>query len=482
ASWVQVNLTLATAQVGGGADNEALGDILANIENLTGTNDVTHGDVLIGNDKVDNLLIGLDGDDTLSGGTGKDTLVGGAGADSLDGGFIFIYSNMVLGPDMVDYSDSSTWVNVDLSLTTAQTGGGDGNHALGDTLVSIESVIGTNDTTHGDVLIGNGADNLMYGGAGNDTIYGGDGIDTLHGGEGDDYLHGGSSHVDFLSGGAGNDTLDGGSATNWNTLIGGMGADRIIGNGVNSSASYALTGHGDSDFSDQGVYVDLRLQGPDEDGNLMVQTGKPGGDDATGDILTGIVNLAGTNGADTLIGNDQNNEIFGGDGHDFLVGGAGNDALWGSNGDDTLEGGEGADFLWGNTGYDTASYRNAAAGVNVNLEIQGGGLQVGTGEENGDELWYIDGLWGSEHDDTLTGSDTDNPGYASVHNVLNGYGGDDLISGRAGNDTLDGGAGNDTLVGGLGNDLLLGGAGDDLIHAGAGDTVDGGAGFYGVRS
>ncbi|MBU4593999.1 MAG: hypothetical protein KKD96_05810, partial [Proteobacteria bacterium] len=66
--------------------------------------------------------------------------------------------------------------------------------------------------------------------------------------------------------------------------------------------------------------------------------------------------------------------------------------------------------------------------------------------------------------------------YASVHNVLNGYGGDDLLSGLAGNDTLDGGADNDTLIGGAGNDLLLGGAGDDLIHAGAGDTVDGGEG------
>ncbi|MBV1719595.1 MAG: hypothetical protein KMY51_06265, partial [Desulfomicrobium sp.] len=456
ASWVQVNLALATAQVGGGADNEALGDTLAGIENLIGTNDTTHGDVLTGNNLA-NLLIGLDGDDTL---------IGGVSADYLDGG---------LHSDLADYSASTTWVNVDLTLTTAQTGGGDGNHALGDTLVSIERLIGTNDTTHGDVLIGNGVDNWIsgldgddtiyggglydtiyggagndsidggthedsiFGGAGNDTLHGGDGIDTIWGGDGDDYLYGGSSNdQDALIGGAGNDTLEGGSATLWDTLIGGMGADRIIGNGVRSSASYELTGHGDFEVSDQGVYVDLRLQGPDADGNLMVQTGKPGGDDATGDILTGIVNLVGTNGADTLIGNDQNNEIFGVDGDDFLVGGLGNDELWGVNDDDTLEGGEGADFLWGGPGYDIASYANAASGVNVSLEIQGGGLQVGTSEESGDRLWYMDGLWGSEHDDTLTGSDTDNPGYASVHNVLNGYGGDDLLSGLAGNDTLDG--------------------------------------------
>ncbi|MBU4524343.1 MAG: cadherin-like domain-containing protein, partial [Desulfomicrobium sp.] len=124
ASWVQVNLALATAQVGGGADNEALGDTLAGIENLTGTNDTTHGDVLTGNNQA-NLLIGLDGDDTLIGGSGNDTLIGGVGADYLDGG---------LHSDLADYSASTTWVNVDLTLTTAQTGGGDGNHALGDTL------------------------------------------------------------------------------------------------------------------------------------------------------------------------------------------------------------------------------------------------------------------------------------------------------------------------------------------------------------
>ncbi|UTF48808.1 cadherin-like domain-containing protein [Desulfomicrobium sp. ZS1] len=511
ASWVQVDLNLVTAQVGGGDGNDAQGDILAGIENLTGTNDAGHGDVLTG-DFWHNLLIGLDGDDTLIGGSGSDTLIGGVGADSLDGG---------LSADMVDYSASVTWVNVDLSLATAQTGGGDGNHALGDTLVSIERVIGTNDTTHGDVLTGSVMSNLLYGldgddtisgggfydtirggdgddwidggthedsifgDAGNDTIYGGNGIDTIFGGDGDDYLVGFNSDgtsdgvQDFLIGGWGNDTLDGshGVGDSYTTLVGGSGADRIIGNGVNTSASYELTGPGDYNVSDLGVYVDLGLQGPDADGNLLVQTGKPGGDDATGDILTGIVNLVGSNGADTLIGNHQNNYMAGVEGDDLLIGGDGNDSLEGLHGNDTLDGGLGADFIWGGMEYDIASYANAATGVNVSLDIQYGGLQSGAGEENGDALWYMDGLYGSEHNDTLTGSSHEVPELTSIHNLIEGRGGDDILSGLAGNDTLDGGAGNDTLIGGAGDDLLIGGEGDDLLVGGITDVVDGGDGF-----
>jgi Ca2+-binding RTX toxin-like protein len=508
ASWVNVDLNIQdglTAQSGGGADNDALGDTLIGIEHLIGSNDASHGDVLTGN-AASNHLIGLDGDDTLIGGAGNDTLVSGAGADRVDGG--------TGTRDLADYSASTAWVNVNLNLqdgTTAQSGGGAGNHAEGDILTGIEDVNGSQhddsltgnagsnriwayggndtvfagdgtDTVHGgdgdDSIDGGGHWDELYGGAGNDTINGGTGIDSIWGGAGDDSLYGGTGDTqDLLIGGTGNDTLDGGSATRWDTLIGGMGADRIIGNGVNSSASYELTGYGDFDVSWQGVYVDLSLQGLDADGNLMVQPGKPGGDDATGDILTGIVNAVGSNGSDTLIGNDQNNEMYGVDGNDFLIGGAGNDSLWGVNDNDTLEGGLGADFIWGGLDYDIASYRNAAEGVNVDLRLHSGVQQVGAGEENGDQLWYMDGLWGSEHNDTLTGHDSDYPEYMSVHNVLNGYGGDDILAGLSGNDTLDGGTGNDTLIGGLGDDLLLGGEGDDLLIGGMRDTIDGGTGF-----
>jgi Ca2+-binding RTX toxin-like protein len=475
---------------------------------------VTHSPVQVwGTNNADDLTAVADFDQEgatfhVYGLGGDDTLRGGSGDDALDGG---------TGCDMIDYSASATWVSVDLNQVTAQIGGGDGNHALGDTLGSIERVIGTSDATHGDVLTGDGASNVLsgldgddtlygggfydtiyggdghdwidggadedviYGGAGNDTLIGGADYDTLYGGAGDDSLYGGSDdNDDMLVGGAGNDTLEGGSGAD--ILVGGMGADRIIGNGVSSLASYELSGYADYELNYQGVHVDLRLQGPDEDGNLLVQPGKPGGDDATGDILTGIVHVVGSNGADTLIGNHQANVMHGVGGNDFMIGGEGNDTLSGGDGDNTMEGGLGADVMQGDMGYDIASYANAASGVNVSLDIQDGGLQSGTGEENGDQLKYMDGLFGSGFNDTLTGCGSlEMPGFMSLDNRIEGRGGDDVISGLAGNDTLDGGTGNDTLMGGTGNDLLLGGDGDDLIYAGAGDTVDGGAGFDAFR-
>ncbi|ACU89968.1 cadherin-like domain-containing protein [Desulfomicrobium baculatum] len=480
ATWVNVDLNLATAQVGGGDGNHALGDVLTGIENLTGTNDTLHGDVLTGN-TGNNLLSGLDGNDTINAGLGNDTLVGGAGADLLDGG---------AGTDMADYHDSTTWVNVDLSLATAQTGGGDGNHAQDDVLTGIENLIGTNDLAHGDVLTGNGVSNFMNGGAGNDTIYGGNARDTIYGGDGDDWIDGGVHDDsiyddDSIYGGAGNDTIYGGSAQDtiyggdgddslvgynpdgtsdrrqdtliggWGNdtldgsheldiifehtvLVGGSGADRIIGNGTNTFANYQLTGHGDFDVSYQGVYLDLNIQ----DG-VTAQTGKSGGDDATGDILTGIVHAAGSNGSDTLIGNHQANAMAGNDGNDLMIGGDGDDILYGHGGNNTLEGGLAADALLGDLGEDIASYEHAASGVNVSLEIQGR-RQVGTGEENGDELYHMDGLYGSNHNDTLTGCNTQYSDSGSVHNRIQGRGGDDILAGLAGADTLDGGDGNDT--------------------------------------
>ena len=81
-------------------DNGAKGDVLSNIENLTGS---AQGDFLTGDgnantlkggdggdtlmgDADDDMLMGDAGDDTLDGGTGNDTLNGGAGNDTLNGG------------------------------------------------------------------------------------------------------------------------------------------------------------------------------------------------------------------------------------------------------------------------------------------------------------------------------------------------------------------------------------------------------------
>ncbi len=217
ASWVNVDLNIQdglTAQSGGGADNDALGDTLVGIEHLIGSNDASHGDVLTGN-ALSNHLIGLEGDDTLIGNAGNDTFVGGAGADRQDGGTGY--------RDLADYSARTEWVNVDLTKqdgTTAQSGGGAGNHAEGDILTGIECV---NGSAHDDSILGNTVDNVIFSYGGNDTVFAGNGYDTVNGGVGEDFIDGGGHPRGFLFGGAGNDTING--STGIDSVWGGSGDD-----------------------------------------------------------------------------------------------------------------------------------------------------------------------------------------------------------------------------------------------------------------
>ena len=82
---------------------------------------------------------------------------------------------------------------------------------------------------------------------------------------------------------------------------------------------------------------------------------------------------------------------------------------------------------------------------------------------------YDDVLNGFGGDDILKAGQGEDQLYGGVgRNVLHGHGGDDLLVG--GNDTerLLGGSGDDTLYGHGGNDILRGGAGNDWIEGGDG--------------
>jgi Ca2+-binding RTX toxin-like protein len=112
-SAVTVNLTTGT-----GSGGDAQGDVLRNIENLTGSN---YNDSLTG-DAGANLLVGNAGNDTLRGGAGNDMLIGGAGGDLLDGG---------TGIDTADYSTSGSAVTVNLTTGTGTGGRRAGRYAYG---------------------------------------------------------------------------------------------------------------------------------------------------------------------------------------------------------------------------------------------------------------------------------------------------------------------------------------------------------------
>lgn len=128
----------------------------------TGGNDVFYG----GYDN--DVLSGGAGNDTLRGMVGDDILSGGSGNDILDGG---------AGIDTVDYSDHSTGITVNLSVTAAQTiVAGES-----DTITAVENVIGG---SANDTITGNSSANVLQGGAGDDRLTGGAGNDTLIGGSG----------------------------------------------------------------------------------------------------------------------------------------------------------------------------------------------------------------------------------------------------------------------------------------------------------
>jgi hypothetical protein len=76
-----------------------------------------------------------------------------------------------------------------------------------------------------------------------------------------------------------------------------------------------------------------------------------------------LVNVVGTNGADTLDGTPAADGILGLGGNDALSGGSGNDGLCGGAGNDTLNGGPGTDACDGGPGADTATACETTRGV-----------------------------------------------------------------------------------------------------------------------
>ena len=462
-SQAAVQVSLATGLGHGG---RAEGDTLSEIENLIGS---ALGDTLTGNG----------GNNRLDGAGGADLLIGGAGADTLIGG---------AGLDTASYAGSGGAVTVNLA-----TGKGSGGEATGDTLSGIEIVIGSAFT---DTLIGDAANNRLDGGAGDDTLIGGGGADTLIGGTGIDtasyagsaaavtvnLLTGkglggdaegdtfsgvdriiGSDLGDVLIGNDGNNTLEGGKGAD--TLTGGKGIDVIIGGEGSDTADYST--------SAKGVTIDL---------NVQTATGG----DATGDTISGIENVIGSQAGDLIVASAAANRIDGG-GVPYGLGA-------------------------------TVSY--AASNEAVTIDLQAG--TASGGYAAGDVLLRIGGIIGSDFDDTVTtlsgysgidlgkGNDTVVVAFAPIgfygsgsydgggdvdtvdfsrtiralrvdlqagtmemagghfysaknfENVI-GSSADDIIRGTTGSNRLDGSAGNDVIYGDDGADALIGGAGVDTV-------------------
>ncbi len=171
-------------------------DVFSGIEGVIGS---SYSDIIYG-DYADNVIKAGAGDDFINGRGGNDVIYDGSGADQIDGGS----GNDTIvaaadgdsdkfsggtGFDVVDYSDSSSGLSV--NLTNGQVSGDVGR----DKLNSIEGVIGGSGD---DQLTGSHGDDHLNGGAGNDVIQGGRGYDVLTGGQGNDTFV--FSQGDVLSG------------------------------------------------------------------------------------------------------------------------------------------------------------------------------------------------------------------------------------------------------------------------------------------
>lgn len=353
---------------------------------------------------------------------------GGLGDDIIDGG--------AGGDDGALYLDAPAGVTVNLSTGTASGGGGN------DVLTNIEAVLGSD---FDDTLIGSNGFNSLDGGLGNDIIDGRAGDDILEGDSvfsdfskaGDDIINGGAGD-DIINGGGGNNTLDGGAGDD---TLGGEGNDTLRGGTGNDS----IIGGAGNDIIDGGAGIDIALYefaAIATGVTVNLATGTASGDASGNDVLVAIEDVIGSTLGDTLIGDAGNNTFFGQIGNDILRGGAG---------DDRLDGGTGF-------GDDHADYSTATAGVTVNLANG-----TASGGDGNDVLVNIEGVSGSDFNDTLIGDGS--------QNTLNGGIGNDRLLGGDGNDILAGGAGNDILIDGGGRDQFLYNTGRAFTRADVGIDV-----------
>ncbi len=428
-----VNVDLQNNTARGG---HAEGDTLNNIENIIGSDNSSARDFIWG-DANDNVIEGMAGADILEGGVGADTIDGGAGWD---------YAR---------YTRSTSGVNINLDTET-HTGG----HAAGDTLISIEAIVGS---VHNDVIIGDSGNNYFRAENGNDTMNGGLGNDQLIGGNGNDsYIYVGGRDR-FTETGSGNDsvTIDNTSFNLSNLVISGnvfqfSAQDTITFNDLSLFETFIIFDPSSSGFlslSLSGLQDALDGAGNDDVGTSGNDTFIGNSDAVSYDGLGGRDTVDYSNSADAVMVDLLNNVANGGlsqgdqftsienihgsdsaSARDFIYGDDAANVIRGLNGNDILEGGKGADVIDGGAGWDYARYTRAESGVRVNL----GNSSENTGDAAGDTFISIEAVVGSNFNDILLGG--------SSNDFLRGGNGDDMLYAGAGRDQLYGDDGADVFI------------------------------------
>jgi Ca2+-binding RTX toxin-like protein len=364
--------------------------------NVTGT---SGNDTLVqAGDPGPGVIVGLAGNDLIVTGGGSVVALGNTGSDTIDlqaGNFGSVWggfeNDSIIGPPGT------------LSVTSFGNAGADTIDMVGSE--APQTVIGGDDSSDGNdtILTGTAAD-LVYGNGGNDTIQTLDGRDTMIGGFGNDsFFVTLKTTAQIAFGNEGNDTFNiyGGEETIW-------------------------AGQGNDCIFDAGAF-------------RSVYFGNEGGDtiDASGNTGEGL----------TVVGANQGSTT--GDGADSILTGSGIDQILGNIGNDTIDTGDGADTAYGGAGHDSIVGRTV-------------GQFLGGNEGN-------DTISGGDGADSLDGD-------IGNDSLVGGDGADTLQAGGQAQDTLRGGAGNDSIEAFRFNLIVYGNAsedGDNAIGGGPVETIDG---------
>jgi len=414
-------------------------------------------------DAGDDKLYGESDNDTIYGGNGTDTIYGGAGADKLYGkstaGDANTDKDILLGGSGVDivYANEGDVANI----YDGGTGTVSGDYATTGTFVN------TIDVEAGDTIdlsrisssvnidLSKTSNNILIGGAATgSTTYD---FNIVNGSAQDDILKGNQGTVikDTLYGANGDDTF----------LVS-NGSDYIVG-GANTADDYnANTGdwYSFADMYENGTTTDMLEE--DDIGIEVIMKSPLQSSTASGlnvgtSTFQEIENIIGSNGIDTIWGNDEMNSI---------LSGSGNDTIFGSNGRDYYDAGTNisenfnsatGDWLYFKdiTGSDTRVVVDLSANSNEGQITKDGFTDVAKNEI----AKGFENIYASDLDDTLTGN--------NLQNTIFGRDGDDVIHGNEGRDSIKGGLDNDTIYGDEGDDRLSGDSGQDTLYGGTGSDI-----------
>ncbi|MBV6851024.1 hemolysin [Xanthomonas campestris pv. heliotropii] len=478
-------------------------------------------DAGLGNDIVqglenDDTIYGGAGNDSLSGGAGSDTLVGGGGSDILSGGagndvyrfgigsgldFISNWRTDEPDHDLIELGDGITTENVRLArsgdalvidiegytdrlmvlghfLTAEQWGSGgpidalhfaDGSiwdqdeilEKLGASLEPIEVNIDGSSYTN---FYDTGGYVIGIQSTGRDYNYETAGATWFDLGPGD--VH--------ISGGTAGDTYVFGKSYGIQAIQDRGGTDRIVFNADLSPSDFSLYKLGD----DLQMYVEgqspLTIVGFFNEGGMAAIESMVFANGTVWD--SAWLHANAVNPDVTLNGTAASDILRGGIGNDRLIGLDGNDQLEGESGDDLLDGGTGADVMRGGRGSDT--YVVDDAGDSIFDNGYNSGLEDFWRTDINTVISSIDYTLGINLQQLILDGTADLNGTGNAEsNSLQGNGGANILTGAAVDDYfsnadwMDGGGGNDTLIGAWGNDTLIGGTGNDRMEGGGGDDL-----------